>query len=166
VETLQALGFTCFNVAGSGGTSFPAIETARSGDKRRQFLADWGIPTAWSLLDVSQSASPWDTVIAPGGLRNGLDLAKALALGADAAGMSANVLALTLGLGVDAAASALKDILADLQDVMVLTGAATIKELRRIPLVFTGTLLDFVRNRGYDVGKERRPRAGTRRKRG
>ncbi|MBM6985762.1 MAG: type 2 isopentenyl-diphosphate Delta-isomerase [Acidaminococcaceae bacterium] len=166
VETLQALGFTCFNVAGSGGTSFPAIETARSGDKRRQFLADWGIPTAWSLLDVSQSASPWDTVIASGGLRNGLDLAKALALGADAAGMSANVLALTLGLGVDAAASALKDILADLQDVMVLTGAATIKELRRIPLVFTGTLLDFVRNRGYDVGKERRPQAGTRRKRG
>lgn len=159
VEELRSLGFTCFNVAGFGGTSFPAIETARGGRGRQSVLAGWGIPTAWSLVGAAAAASPTDTIVASGGLRNGTDVAKALALGADAAAMSGNVLARVLREGPEQAAAFLRDCLADLQDIMVLTGARNLAALHRIPLVFTGTLLDFMQSRGYDTRrKDRRAR--------
>ena len=159
VEELRSLGFTCFNVAGFGGTSFPAIETARGGRGRQSVLAGWGIPTAWSLVGAAAAASPTDTIVASGGLRNGTDVARALALGADAAAMSGNVLARVLREGPEQAAAFLRDCLADLQDIMVLTGARNLAALHRIPLVFTGTLLDFMQSRGYDTRrKDRRAR--------
>jgi isopentenyl-diphosphate Delta-isomerase len=159
VEELCRMGFTCINVAGHGGTSFPAIEAARSGQEHRSVLADWGIPTAWSLIGASTAMSPYDTLVASGGLRTGSDVAKALALGADAASMSGNILARVLHQGAEAAASFLQDVLADVRDIMVLTGARNIAALHAVPLVFTGSLLDFMQSRGYDTNKRNR-RAG------
>ena len=150
IRELQAGGFTCFNIAGCGGTSFAAIEAARGKVKRYEKFADWGIPTAWSLIDAAHAARPWDTVIASGGIRSGWQAAQAIALGADAVGMSGNILAVLLQQGEEAAVAYLQDVIADLKDIMVLTGSRTVRELQQVPLVFTGDTLAFIQSRGYE----------------
>ncbi|MBQ3367198.1 MAG: type 2 isopentenyl-diphosphate Delta-isomerase [Acidaminococcaceae bacterium] len=156
IRELQAGGFTCFNIAGCGGTSFAAIEAARGKKKRYEKFAEWGIPTAWSLIDAAHGLQPWDTMIASGGIRSGLDAAKAIALGADAVAMSGNILALLLQQGEEAAVSYLQDVIADLKDIMVLTGSRTVRELQQVPLIFTGDTLAFIQSRGYDAQFKRK----------
>ena len=156
IRELQAMGYTCFNVAGSGGTSFAAIEASRSNVPRYEKFADWGIPTAWSLIDAAHAAKPWDTLIASGGIRSGWQAAQAIALGADAAAMSGNVLAVLLQQGVEEAVAYLQDVIADLKDIMVLTGSRTIRELQQVPLVFTGDTLAFIQSRGYEAEFKRK----------
>ena len=89
-------------------------------------------------------------MIASGGIRSGLDAAKAIALGADAVAMSGNILALLLQQGEEAAVSYLQDVIADLKDIMVLTGSRTVRELQQVPLIFTGDTLAFIQSRGYE----------------
>ena len=160
LQKLIDLGFNCFNLAGAGGTSFPAIEAARSGNKRQGRLAVWGLPTAWSLLDAAAVCQRGETIIASGGLRDGYDVAKALALGADAAAMAGNILRQVVDGSPEEAAAYLEEVLADLRDIMVLTGAGTIEDLHRVPLVYQGPVWDFLRSRGYV------PKSGLRRAQG
>ncbi len=88
---LAAAGVAAIDVAGSGGTSWSQVEMHRAPTKRLRRLskhfADWGIPTVESLLEV-RAALPETPLIASGGLRNGMDLAKVLALGADLGGIA------------------------------------------------------------------------------
>lgn len=156
IRELQARGFTCFNVAGCGGTSFAAIEAARGKAGRYKKFAEWGIPTAWSLIDAAHVAQPWDTVIASGGIRSGWQAALAVALGADAVAMSGNILSVLLQQGEAAAVTCLQDVIADLKDIMVLTGSRTVRELQQVPLVFTGDTLAFIQSRGYDARFKRK----------
>ena len=150
IRELQAAGFTCFNVAGRGGTNFAAIEAARGKTKRYEKFAEWGIPTAWSLIDAAHGMQPWDTLIASGGIRSGWQAAQAIALGADAVAMSGSILAVLQQQGEEAAVSYLQDVIADLKDIMVLTGSRTVRELQQVPLIFTGDTLAFIQSRGYE----------------
>ena len=88
---LAAAGVSAIDVAGAGGTSWSQVEMHRAPSKRLRRLseefADWGLPTAESLVEV-RAALPEIALIASGGLRNGMDLAKALALGADLGGIA------------------------------------------------------------------------------
>ena len=156
IRVLQAMGFTCFDVAGYGGTSFAAIEASRSKLARYKKFADWGIPTAWSLIDGAHAVKPWDTMIASGGIRSGWQAAQAIALGADAAAMSGNILAVLLQEGVEKAAEYLQDVMSELKDIMVLTGSRTVRELQQVPLVFTGDTLAFIQSRGYEASFKRK----------
>lgn len=156
IRELQAMGFTCFNVAGWGGTSFAAIEASRSKAARYEKFAEWGIPTAWSLIDAAHAAKPRDTLIASGGIRSGLQAARAIALGADAVAMSGNILAVLLQQGEEAAVTYLQDVMADLKDIMVLTGSRTVRELQQVPLIFTGDTLAFIQSRGYEAAFKRK----------
>ena len=156
IRELQARGFTCFNVAGWGGTSFAAIEAVRGKAKRCEKFAEWGIPTAWSLIDAAHGLQPWDTLIASGGIRNGWQAAQAVALGADAVAMSGNILAVLQKQGEEAAVTYLQDVIADLKDIMVLTGSRTVRELQQVPLIFTGDTLAFLQSRGYEPQFRRR----------
>lgn len=151
IQELQSMGFTCFNIAGHGGTSFAAIEALRNGRPRYKKFAEWGIPTAWSLIDASHFIHPWDTLIASGGIRSGWQVAQAIAMGADAIGMSGNILAVLLRQGIEDAVTYLQDMIDELKDIMVLTGCRTVKELQQTPLVFTGNTLDFIHSRGYNA---------------
>ncbi len=88
---LASAGVSAIDIAGAGGTSWSQVEMHRAPTERlrrvcRQF-ADWGIPTAESLVEA-RAALPAMPLIASGGLRNGIDLAKVLALGADLGGMA------------------------------------------------------------------------------
>ena len=150
IRELQARGFNCFNVAGRGGTSFAAIEAARGKAKRCEKFADWGIPTAWSLIDAAHGMQPWDTLIASGGICSGWQAAQAIALGADAVAMSGSILAVLQQQGEEAAFAYLQDVIADLKDIMVLTGSRTVRELQQVPLIFTGDTLAFIQSRGYE----------------
>ncbi|RUS45781.1 type 2 isopentenyl-diphosphate Delta-isomerase [Cohnella sp. AR92] len=93
---LQEAGVRFIDVAGAGGTSWSQVEKARLRDEvRRQAadsFADWGIPTAECLIEARQSV-PSGVLIGSGGIKNGVDAAKALALGADLVGFGRSLLA-------------------------------------------------------------------------
>lgn len=88
---LLEVGVAAIDVAGAGGTSWALVESERARDARQRRLGktfgDWGIPTAECLIEV-RSVAPTVPLIASGGLRNGLEVAKTISLGADLAGMA------------------------------------------------------------------------------
>lgn len=92
---LYNAGAAFIDVAGAGGTSWSQVEKFRSKDPVRraaaEAFADWGIPTAECIAEVRE-ASPHGALIGSGGLKHGVDAAKALALGADLAGFGRNLL--------------------------------------------------------------------------
>jgi isopentenyl-diphosphate delta-isomerase len=88
---LVEAGVSVIDVAGAGGTSWSQVEMYRARSERRRRLcaefAHWGIPTAEALVQV-RAVLPDVPLIASGGLRSGMDLAKVLALGADLGGLA------------------------------------------------------------------------------
>ena len=92
---LAECGVSAIDVAGAGGTSWSQVEMYRAPDEFTRELAatfvDWGIPTAESILNV-RKAAPDMTIFASGGLKDGLDIAKCIALGATLGGMAGQFL--------------------------------------------------------------------------
>jgi isopentenyl-diphosphate delta-isomerase len=90
-QRLVGAGVAAIDVAGAGGTSWSQVEMHRAPTERRRRLcaefAQWGIPTAEAVVRV-RAALPSVPLIASGGLRSGLELAKVLALGADLGGLA------------------------------------------------------------------------------
>ncbi len=88
-------GVRVIDVAGAGGTSWAAVEAERAATPRQAAVArafsDWGIPTAIAIAEVRE-ACPEATVVGSGGIRSGIDVAKAIRLGADVVGQAAGVL--------------------------------------------------------------------------
>lgn len=141
---LRQVGVELCDVSGAGGTSWVGVETLRADAAARpvgESLWDWGIPTAASVAYAKDAGL---TVIATGGIRTGLDVARAIALGASAAGIARPALQ-ALADGGRAAAEALFDrVERELAGVMLLCGARTLAELRRAPRVLTGVLRDWL----------------------
>ena len=94
-KTLAECGVSAIDVAGAGGTSWSQVEMHRAPDEFTRKLAatfvGWGIPTAESILNVKRTI-PNMTIFASGGLKDGLDIAKCVALGASLGGMAGNFL--------------------------------------------------------------------------
>ncbi|GAC1416732.1 MAG: type 2 isopentenyl-diphosphate Delta-isomerase [Candidatus Velthaea sp.] len=90
-KRLVAAGISAIDVAGAGGTSWARVEGKRSGDANRERIAeafgDWGYPTAYAVASV-RAALPEVTLVASGGIRSGVDMAKALAIGANLCGVA------------------------------------------------------------------------------
>jgi isopentenyl-diphosphate Delta-isomerase len=130
-------GVGIIDVAGAGGTSWAAVEARRSPDERGRRIAetfrDWGIPTARALLGVRE-ACPDATVIASGGIRTGLDAAKAIRLGADLVGQAAGVLSAALH-SEDAVIAHFQDRITELRIACFCTGSANLDQLRRAALL-------------------------------
>lgn len=91
VRRLVEAGVAAIDVAGSGGTSWTQVEMYRANSEIRRRVAatfvDWGIPTSEAILAAKRAGGSLP-IIASGGLRNGLDMAKCIALGATLAGMA------------------------------------------------------------------------------
>ncbi len=132
---LAGAGVAAIDVAGAGGTSWSQVEMYRADtDARRQVAAtfrDWGIPTAASIAMVRRGA-PGLPIIASGGLRNGLDVAKAIALGAHLAGMAGPFLKAAV-ISAQAALEAIQVAAAELRIAMFCVGAASPADLRDTP---------------------------------
>lgn len=90
-QRLMAAGVAAIDVAGAGGTSWAKVEGGRATDLRQrrlgQTFADWGVPTADCIQHI-RAIAPAVPLIASGGIRNGLEAAKAIALGADLVGLA------------------------------------------------------------------------------
>ena len=127
-------GVSGIDVAGAGGTSFSCIEITRAnGVRGENAFFDWGISTAESLRMVRQvSASV--PVIASGGMRSGVDVAKSIALGADSAGIGAPLLR-AAGSSCSEVVSYLCSIIDELRITMFCTGSSTIDQLKRATLL-------------------------------
>ena len=125
-------GVSAIDVAGAGGTSWAKVESERAQTSLQRNLgktfADWGIPTAECVQEI-RSLYPDIPLIASGGLRNGLDVAKTMALGADLAGLAWSFLQ-----AASESPQALHDLVellkAEITAVLFCTGNATLAELK------------------------------------
>ncbi|MEM0085160.1 MAG: type 2 isopentenyl-diphosphate Delta-isomerase [Candidatus Methanomethylicia archaeon] len=153
---LYETGFSAIDIAGAGGTSWAAVEYYRSmklGDEECAHLAytfwDWGIPTAASLCEVKYAINL--PIIASGGIRSGIDAAKAIALGADCVGIALPLLKMVIEGGFEGVYNYIKHFIRELKISMFLVGAKTIEELKNIPLVITGNLREWLSSRGIPL---------------
>jgi isopentenyl-diphosphate delta-isomerase len=152
---LEDVGVSVLDVSGAGGTSWAAVEYYRAMDlgddlglRLGKTFWDWGIPTAACIVECARSTSL--PLIASGGIRSGLDAAKAIALGADLVGIALPFLK-AAAKGRRALQWEIEMILGELSCAMFLTGARDLEELGRVPIVATGFLADWLQSRGYST---------------
>lgn len=135
---IAAAGVRHLDVSGAGGTSWVAVEMLRAEGEAKHLgvlLRDWGVPTAASVVVASQVKPRFRTIIATGGVSSGVDIAKAVALGATAGGIARPVLqALTEG-GPDGAKAFLTRVRREIASVMLLVGAKTVADLRHADVI-------------------------------
>ncbi len=152
--SLKEVGVEWVDVGGMGGTSFAAVEAQRAKDQvgkaLADSLADWGMPTAASLVEVA--SLPRMNVIASGGIRSGLDLAKALSLGAKCAGTALPALK-ALWKGEAELEKCVSLFRAQTKAVMFLTGSRDLDSLRRANVVIVGWLRGWLLDRGINVAR-------------
>jgi isopentenyl-diphosphate delta-isomerase len=136
-------GVRHLDVSGAGGTSWVRVEALRTqGDAARlgEEFSDWGIPTAAATASVASAISGRATVIASGGVRSGLDAARALALGASLVGCALPVFRAQQTGGVEGATAELAHLREGLARTLLLTGSKDVAALRNKPRVITGEL--------------------------
>ena len=139
-ETVAALagrGFAAFDVAGAGGTSWARVEAWVQGDVVvSEDLVEWGIST-FDALEGARSVSQGEPLIASGGMRTGLDVAKALAAGASLVAMALPLLRPATE-SADAVEAVLRRVVAELRVAMHGAGAENLAALSRVELVPRG----------------------------
>ncbi|MBF5042590.1 type 2 isopentenyl-diphosphate Delta-isomerase [Aggregicoccus sp. 17bor-14] len=144
---LCELGVRHLDVSGLGGTSWVRVEQLRAAGQLAELgaaFSGWGIPTAAAIASVRRAVGPEPRLVASGGLRTGLDLAKVLALGADVGGMALPLFRAQQAGGLAGAEAALQVILAGLRQAFVLTGCRRPADLRERPRVLTGELKEWL----------------------
>ena len=133
---LMNVGVAAIDVAGAGGTSWSEVEMYRVDSETLRRIAaafaDWGIPTAESIQMVRQGA-PGVTLIASGGIRTGVEAAKAIALGADAVALATPFLK-PATVSSEAVSEKIKEILEELRTAMFCVGTRNLQELKSVPL--------------------------------
>lgn len=137
---LKSAGVKTVDTSGAGGTSWVGVETLRAqGDQARlgNLLWDWGVPTAASVHFCAKAGLE---TIATGGIQSGVDVARALAMGATAAGIARPMLQAFVRGGRAEAERFIDQIESELRAVMLLTGAGSIAELRKVPRIVFGPL--------------------------
>lgn len=139
VRDLANAGVSAIDVAGSGGTSWSEVEYHRAPNAFHAHVAaafsDWGIPTA-EAIQYAVKAAPHLPIIASGGLRDGIDIAKCIALGALMGGMAGPFLK-AADESVEAVDQLIRELTAQVRIAMLCSGARTIADLQRIPLIKT-----------------------------
>nr|KXH77468.1 MAG: type 2 isopentenyl-diphosphate Delta-isomerase [Candidatus Thorarchaeota archaeon SMTZ1-83] len=157
-ESLEGIGVAGVDVGGVGGTSWSAVEYYRAlredDDLKAQLGLDfwsWGIPTALSVIMVRDSTDL--EVIATGGIRTGLDVAKSIALGAMSAGVAHPLLRpAVLGSPLDVIVQ-VERMVEGLKVAMYLTGCSAVSELGEKPLLLGGPLIEALKSLDIDYRK-------------
>ena len=146
-ERLRDKGVRAIDVSGTGGTSFAAVEHHRAkaqGAVREARVGkvfwDWGIPSPVSVKELVPVGLP---LVASGGIRSGLDIARAIALGASAAGIAGGVLK-AAATSYEATRAELDQLVYELKVAMFLTGSRTVADLRRAPHVIVGETREWL----------------------
>ena len=156
VKYFRGLGIKYFDTEGAGGTNWVLVEMFRArkaGDhvKERlaQFLAEWGVPTAASIIEA-RNAAPDSVIIGSGGLRTSLDAIKALRLGADLVGMARPFIKAYFNGELREFVEAF---IHGLKVSLMLAGAKDLRDLRARPVIITSLLKEWINSRGLEVPK-------------
>lgn len=127
LEELERIGISIVDLQGAGGTNFLKVESLRSGKNVKPELLEMGVPTCSSLLTGKKNTSL--SLIASGGIRSGLEVAKAISIGADLCGLALPLLK-PATISPEVVKEKLKEIIEELKITMFLTGANNLEELR------------------------------------
>lgn len=153
-QRLRSVGVAHVDVSGAGGTSWVGVETKRAeasglaqgpaGSKAAlgEAFWDWGIPTAASVALLSPLG--FQSVIATGGVASGLDVARALCLGAHGGGIARPALQAFQRGGAEEAERFFVGVEAELRAALLLTGSRDVAALRQAPRVLTGELAQWI----------------------
>lgn len=148
---LEVAGVSAINVAGAGGTSWAGVEKLRAEASNNdlkthlgEIFWDWGIPTAASLIEVKKTVKV--PIIASGGLRNGMEMAKCIVLGASMCAMAYPFL-LKAAESKEQLFNFADTVIAELKSTMFLIGAMNLSVLKSSRYILTGPLADQVSNR-------------------
>jgi isopentenyl-diphosphate delta-isomerase len=146
-DRLRAAGVRAFDVSGTGGTSFAAVEHHRAvaqGAEREARVGktfwNWGIPSPVAVRELVPLELP---IVASGGIRSGLDVARAVALGATVAGTAGGVLR-AAATGPAEARAELEQLVYEFKVAMFLTGSRTVDELHRARYAITGETREWL----------------------
>lgn len=150
---LRSCGVSAIDVGGAGGSSMSAMEAARSaarGDDKTLNIGllyrDWGIATPICVVEASVARLP---LISTGGVRNGLDIARALTLGATLAGMGFPFLK-AANESYERVCELLETVIAELKVAMQLSGVRSVSEMQETDVVITGETRNWLSLRGFD----------------
>ncbi len=146
---LKNAGVAMIDVAGAGGTSWSAVELYRGSEDK--ILWDWGIPTVQSVVECSSKVNV--PIIASGGVRSGLDIAKSISVGATYAGAALPFLKTLSCGGSKALCSELYRWKHELKSSMFLCGAKDLKSLSKVPVLITGRTAKTLNLRGIETKK-------------
>jgi isopentenyl-diphosphate delta-isomerase len=158
-KELYDIGINIIDVSGVGGTSWVAVEYYRAKKENiaskielGKLFWDWGIPTAASILEVGSIANnhPQMKVIGSGGIRNGIDVAKALRIGADFAALARPFLMVALE-GQESIYKFIEQLFSELRITMLLTGSKNIEELKKAPIVISSSLKEWIEERKIKI---------------
>lgn len=148
---LQKVGVSAINVAGVGGTNWTVVEgikERKTGNIEKfelsETFADWGIPTAASILEVRNVSSL--PIIASGGIRNGLDVAKAISIGADISAMALPIMKAVLKSGSEGVNKLISRTMLEYKSTLFLTGSRNTNELRMKRKILLGPLKDWAQS--------------------
>jgi len=150
-------GIAALDVGGKGGANFVLVESHRhdfGNSDAGKLFAHWGLSTVVSLVEVAEAmkkAGARLDIVATGGIRSGLDMAKVLSLGATAAGVAAPLVRCFYRGGEEALEQYLLRLKKELWQTMLLLGAHNLTELRKKPLVILGDTAEWLRCRGVDL---------------
>ncbi|MBK8025985.1 MAG: type 2 isopentenyl-diphosphate Delta-isomerase [Chloroflexi bacterium] len=137
VRDLAQAGVSAIDVAGAGGTSWSEVEYHRAPSafhaQVAAAFADWGIPTA-DAIRYAVAGAPHLPVIASGGLRDGIDVAKCIALGALVGGLASPFLK-AANVSVEAVDELIRTLIAQLRVVMLCSGVASVSALQQVELI-------------------------------
>lgn len=140
---LYNAGVRNIDISGYGGTNFIEIEDIRFNNIDFSDLYDWGIPTAVSLIKCRQLPSDLN-LIASGGIKNSIDVVKALVLGASVAGISGELLSYLMHGGYDGAKAYLEATIYKMKVLMLLLGKKNLQELRNTEYKIIGELKELI----------------------
>ncbi|MDO5826050.1 MAG: type 2 isopentenyl-diphosphate Delta-isomerase [Methanosphaera sp. rholeuAM130] len=150
-QILERIGIDAIDIEGVGGTSWSAVETYRADNPDLGNLFwDWGITTSVSTVEVLESTHL--PVISSGGIRNGLEAAKAISLGATGVGMALPFLKHAY-CGHEYVEEKINQFTNELKTAMFLVGAENIKQLQESRLVITGKTREILTELGIDTKK-------------
>jgi isopentenyl-diphosphate delta-isomerase type 2 len=141
IDALFSAGAAYVDIAGSGGTNWARVEAYRDDaedalDRVAEF-DEWGLPTALVLAAIGRDRTG---VLASGGIRRGIDVVRALAMGAHACGLALPFIRLLRAGGIDTAVDFGRRLEYVIRNAMVLSGCRTVDELRRAPVWYESSL--------------------------
>jgi isopentenyl-diphosphate delta-isomerase len=128
---LLEIGVDVIDVAGSGGTSWAAVELLRNPNEENDYFREWGLRTSFCIKEIAKLKDDFNFIlIGSGGIDNFVDAAKSLALGADMVASARTILKAVEDSGVDGVIELVKKWFNGIRKIMFLTGSKNIKEFQ------------------------------------